>query len=179
MKCYLLQTFSAMSGSESDSGSTTESPTVVVSCSSTESDSSVAVASPAPAPRIPTPKELLQPKALRRRPKPEPYTSAPRVRTHYNWPDLQRKFPPDKKLLPGGPVVKEAGKPGPIQSFLIPVEVEQPVVAPSSAPKPSPPPKAAARLDAREGVLIRPSSASARPIPTAVDRGKGKGKGKK
>ena len=163
-----------MSSSLSESCSSTESPTELVS----SSPEGTAVAAPV-AHRIPTPKKLLLPKALVRRPQTEDYTSAPRVRTHYSCPNLDRKYPPDRKLLPGGPVVKKAGKPGPVQSFLIPVVVPQTEVAPSSAvPKPAPPPKAAARLDARAGVLVRPSSASARAIPPTVGE-KGEGKGKK
>lgn len=169
----MLQTFSAMSSSESETCSTTETPTELVSCSSTSS-----LLAPVQGPRVPTPKELLRPKAEVRRP-PENYTSAARVRTHYKFPSLDRKYPLDRKLLPGGPVLQKAGKPGALHTFLIPVVAKQPSIAPSSAPKPAPPPKSPARLDAREGVLVRAKSASARPIPPAVgDSGKGKGKGK-
>ena len=176
--------FGYMSSSRTRSSSTSGSlsPTERVSSSSSSSGSvqvqQGAAAQGIPTVRVPTPKELLQPKHLLRRP---PYTSAPRTRTHFEEQGLDRKFPISKKLLPGGPVqTVEPPKVAPIVSFLELVPSEEPSSSSNIRAKavPVPPPKSAARLDARAGVLVRPSSAlRARPIPPP--QGKAKGKGKK
>ena len=174
--------FGYMSSSRTRSSSTSESqsPTEVVSSSSSSSGSVViqpgVAAQGIPTVRVPTPKELLQPKHLLRRP---PYTSAARTRTHFEEQGLDRKYPLSKKLLPGGPVqTVEPPKVAPVVSFLELVPSEEPSSNSNIRAKAVPPPKSAARLDARAGVLVRPSSAlRARPIPPP--QGKAKGKGKK